>query len=132
MKIKDPAVLFTKLAASEAVRVPQPQDGAEPAAIGAAMPEWLASLAPGWNIRDVVDLPPRAMRRSFQNRKRELIVRSAYHQLAVQRMTPARRATHDPHCRWCQVRVPWKRTAAANAEHSRSGRRGEERPTGAA
>ena len=132
MKIKDPAVRFAKLAASETVRVPTPQDGADPAPIGVAIPEWLASLGSGWNIGDLVDLPPRAMRGSFQNRRREGIVRAAYHQLAVQRMTPARRAAHDPHCRWCQVRVLWKRSAAANAEQSRIGRQGEERPTGAA
>jgi hypothetical protein len=131
VKVKDPAVLVTTLPASEESRTRQLQEGAEPATIGAAIPEWLASLGSGWNIRDLVDLPPRTMRGSFQNRKRELIVRAAFHQLAVQRMTPARRTAHDPHCRWCQVHVPWKRSAAVNAGQSRSGGRGDEQPTGA-
>ena len=132
MKVKDPALLVTTLSASAESHTRQLQDGAEPATIGAPTPEWLASLGPGWNIRDLVDLPPRAMRGSFHNRNREFIVRAAYHQLAVQRMTPSRRAAHDRHCRWCQVRVPWKRTAAGNAAQSRAGAPGDERPAGAA
>lgn len=97
-------------------------------ALGAAVSEPLALEGRRSSIGDLVDLPPRAMRRSSQNRKREVIVRAAYHQLAVQRMSADQRAGHDPRCQWCQVRVPWKQGAPGNASRLKANRPGEGQP----
>ncbi len=84
------------------------------------------------DIRELVELPPRAMRGSFCNRTRELIVRAAYHQLAVRRMNPTRLAGHDPRCSLCEVRVPWKRGAVGDSAQLEPGGLSEAPPSAAA
>ena len=63
------------------------------------------------HIRELVDLPPRAMRGSFHNRAIAQITAAANHQLAIARIDTAKRARHDPDCRWCAVKVPWRPAA---------------------
>ena len=126
--VNDPAVVAALIATALDICVGRAPASSVPALISAATPESNASPGSEWHIDDLVDLPPRAKRGSLQNRIREAIVRAAYHQLGVRRMIPSQRAKHDPRCRWCQVRVPWKCGAISEAPQSESRQPGEGPP----
>ncbi len=59
-------------------------------------------------IRELVELPPRAIRGSFHNRQIARIVQAAFHQLRVRGITTEQRGRHDLSCSLCGVQVPWK------------------------
>lgn len=79
----------------------------------------------GWNVADMVWLPPHCKAGSEANRLRALIVRAASHQLRVARMTAKQFLRHDPLCRLCRVNVPWKRDAGGDAAQSEPSRPSE-------